>query len=70
MRGRQLEEVREAGRVEMERRAESKKAGIEDRKDQIKQSKNSKRRRGDAPIEKEEAQSNGPRKSKKRVSFG
>ncbi len=73
MRARQLEEVREARKAEMERRAESKKAGLEGRKEEIKQSKNKKRRRGDAMDE--EAKTDQPVvikkfKSAKRVSFG
>lgn len=72
MRARQLEEVREARRVEMEKRAESKKQGLEGRKQDIRQSKK-KRRGGDAKlvsrVDEDVPPSEGTRQ-KKRVSFG
>lgn len=43
MRARQMEEIREAGRVEAEKRAESKKAGLEERKDGIRGKKKGRR---------------------------
>jgi 60S ribosomal subunit assembly/export protein LOC1 len=71
MRARQLEEVREARKAEMERRADSKKAGLEGRKEEIRQSKNSKRRRGDTSETKDDVEPAAvARKPKKRVSFG
>jgi len=70
MRARQLEEVREARKLEMEKRAEGKKAGLEERKQDIKD-KGRKRRHTDgetvAESVKEKSVSKKPRK---RVSFG
>lgn len=70
MRARQLEEVREARRVEAEKRVESKKAGLEERKQDIKDKKR-KRGRNDAGGAREDAEEKAPaKKPKKRVSFG
>ena len=70
MRARQLEEVREARRVEAEKRAEGKKAGLEERKRDIKD-KGKKRRAtvGDVGAG-EMAEKAASKKPKKRVSFG
>ncbi|KAF7845797.1 hypothetical protein BT93_L0629 [Corymbia citriodora subsp. variegata] len=76
MRARQMEEVREARRIEAEKRAASKKQGLEERKTELK--KGNKRRKSDgdaAPVtEKAGADADagaGARKpKKKRVSFG
>lgn len=70
MRARQLEEVREARRIEAEKRAESKKAGFEDRKQSLKE-KSKKRRNTDSEIGAvEEAPEKSTKKPRKRVSFG
>jgi 60S ribosomal subunit assembly/export protein LOC1 len=70
MRARQLEEVREARRLEAEKRAESKKAGLEDRKQAIKDNKR-KRRHTDTEVVADETESKPTsKKPKKRVSFG
>ncbi|KAK5118619.1 hypothetical protein LTR85_008084 [Meristemomyces frigidus] len=73
MRARQLEEVREARKLEAEKRAESKKAGFEERKQDIKEHK--KKRQvtvGDAVADeaRESKFSKMAKKPKKRVSFG
>ncbi|KAF2765332.1 hypothetical protein EJ03DRAFT_210704 [Teratosphaeria nubilosa] len=68
MRARQLEEVREARRVEAERRAEGKRAGLEGRKQDIKNK--GKRRRSEGDALPEEVEEKSAKKSKKRVSFG
>ncbi|KXT13733.1 hypothetical protein AC579_10060 [Pseudocercospora musae] len=72
MRARQMEEVREARRLEAEKRAGEKKQKMDDRKQDIKNSK--KRRRSDADsgaAQGEPAQDEVDKKSKKkRVSFG
>ena len=75
MRARQLEEVREARKIEMEKRVTSKKAGLEDRKQSIKQDGKRKRHAvgesgefqgfGDA-----DDRSAKKAKPRKRVSFG
>ncbi|KAK3671720.1 60S ribosomal subunit assembly/export protein [Recurvomyces mirabilis] len=74
MRSRQLEEVREARRIEAEKRVESKKAGLEERKKGIKEDgrKKGKGSRDDSgPAGAEVTQEKvGPRKLRKRVSFG
>ena len=71
IRARQMEELREARRVEAEMRAEGKKAGLEERKEEIRQGKK-KRRHTDAGAM--STKSNGVesalKKPKKRVSFG
>ncbi|KAK4580389.1 60S ribosomal subunit assembly/export protein [Recurvomyces mirabilis] len=75
MRSRQLEEVREARRIEAEKRVESKKAGLEERKKGIKEDGRKKGKgsnRDDsgstgAEVVQEKV---GPKKLRKRVSFG
>ncbi|EMC96170.1 hypothetical protein BAUCODRAFT_465315 [Baudoinia panamericana UAMH 10762] len=71
MRARQLEEIREAKRVEAEKRVEGKKAGLEERKQDIKDSKRKRRGQtnGDARAE-EVVDVEKSKKPKKRVSFG
>ncbi|KAH9837515.1 60S ribosomal subunit assembly/export protein LOC1 [Teratosphaeria destructans] len=68
MRARQLEEVREARRAEAEKRAEGKKAGLEDRKQDIKNK--GKKRRSDGEALTKEVEEKSAKKSKKKVSFG
>lgn len=72
MRARQLEEIREARRLETEQRAEGKKRGLEERKQDIKDSKKRRRRtQGDTSMADDEAtQKPVTKKSSKRVSFG
>lgn len=78
MRARQLEEVREARRHEAEKRAESKKEGLEERKREIKDNRRKKRHtESDAAApangtakKDDEQQGKAARKPKKRVSFG
>ena len=77
MRARQMEEIREARRSEAEKRAEGKKAGLEERKDKIRQSKKKGRRRGDIDGAVNGRQDGGveemldqARKPRKKVSFG
>lgn len=72
MRARQLEEVREARRLEAEKRVESKKAGFEDRKQGIKDAKRrgSSKQRDAAATEDASKPTTATRKPKKRVSFG
>ncbi|QIX01663.1 hypothetical protein AMS68_007180 [Peltaster fructicola] len=65
MRARQMEEIREAKRVEAEKRAEGKRKGFEDRKQEI---KDSKKKRASAPAE--QVVTAPEKKSRKRVSFG
>ncbi|KAK5109236.1 hypothetical protein LTR62_007218 [Meristemomyces frigidus] len=70
MRARQLEEVREARRLEAEKRVESKKASLDERKQNIKEDGRKKRGDGgkaDAPAVEEKVVSKKPRKW---VSFG
>lgn len=74
MRARQMEEVREARRIEAEKRTQSKKESLEDRKQNIKDD-SKKRRRSDSELKKpkEETQDGGASKKaklRKRVSFG
>ena len=73
MRARQMEELREARRVEAEKKAEGKRAGLEERKEEIKQSK---KKRGDTggevPISRRQGEVSGQdqmKPKKKRVSF-
>lgn len=69
MRSRQLEEVRAARKAEMEKRAEGKKAGMEDRKREIKDSR--KKKGGDGDEKKDvRKKDDGKFKPRKRVSFG
>ena len=75
MRARQMEEVREARRVEAEKRAEGKKEGLEGRKEEIRA--NQKRKRSRVPDaqdarngHEERGEEKVVKKSKKRVSFG
>lgn len=74
MRARQLEEVREARKLEAEKRSESKKAGFEERKQEIKDHK--KKRQvtvGDAVADQareSKFSKLATKKPKKRVSFG
>ncbi|CAK1361560.1 60S ribosomal subunit assembly/export protein loc1 [Cercospora beticola] len=79
MKARQLEEVREARRIEAEKRVAGKKSEMEERKANIKtEGKKSKRRRsagdvdGDAPTKSSRSGDDGTKKVKlrKRVSFG
>ena len=74
MRARQMEEIREARRVEAEKRAEGKKAGLEERKEEIRQSKK-KRRHTDGEMlasdgQGEDFAEEASKKPKKKVSFG
>lgn len=73
MRARQMEEVREARRVEAEKKAQSKKQSLEDRKDELKKG-NKKRRRSDTELpasqDKPKAEDGVAKPKKKRVSFG
>ncbi|EGP90451.1 unnamed protein product [Zymoseptoria tritici ST99CH_1A5] len=72
MRARQMEEVREARRIEAEKRTQSKKESLEDRKQNIKDD-SKKRRRSDSEVAKpakEEVQGSKKAKLRKRVSFG
>lgn len=71
MRARQLEEVREARRVEMEKRAEGKRAGLEGRKEEIRNSKK-KRMGGEEVVDggDEVGAQREVKKTRKRVSFG
>ncbi|KAF2165095.1 hypothetical protein M409DRAFT_24481 [Zasmidium cellare ATCC 36951] len=72
MRARQMEEVREAKKLEAEKRAQSKKDGLEGRKEELK--KGGKKRRksdGDAATDGDKQEDDSARKTKrKRVSFG
>lgn len=71
MRARQLEEVREARKLEAEKRVESKKAGLEDRKQDIKDSKKKRKSTTDAAPPLDEIEKKvASKKPKKRVSFG
>ena len=71
MRARQMEEIREARRVEAEKRAEGKKAGLEVRKEEIRQGKKHRRRSDGTMTAREAKDADRPHKSsKKRVSFG
>lgn len=71
MRARQMEEVREAKRLEAEKRAMSKKESLEGRKEDIKKSSGKKRRRSEGDGEERKEPAPGTTKlKKKRVSFG
>lgn len=71
MRARQMEEVREARRIEAEKRAASKKGELEARKEGLKKGNKKRRSDGDAHIAKDEAHAgDSQRVKKKRVSFG
>ena len=62
---------RTARRAEAEKRAEGKKAGLEERKDQIRQGKKKRRHTdGGAALAKSNGDESGPKKPKKKVSFG
>jgi 60S ribosomal subunit assembly/export protein LOC1 len=70
IRARQMEELREARRAEAEKRAEGKKAGLEERKDEIRQGKKKRRRTdGGAVSVKSSGLESGLQKPKKKVSF-
>lgn len=68
MRARQLEEIREAKRVEAEKRVEGKRASLEEKKSEVKRQK----RGGSGRAEAETAQTSSamPLKKRKKVSFG
>lgn len=77
MRARQLEEVREAKKAETEKRAESRKEGLEERKRDIKEKGKAGKKRGrdegettGAGDQGKEAEPKTAKKPKKRVSFG
>ena len=72
MRARHMEEIREARRVEAEKRAEGKKAGMEERKEEIKHNNKKKTKRLDGGVESKIAkETEQPSKArKKKVSFG
>ena len=70
MRARQLEEVREARRMEAEKRAEGKKAGLEERKQAIKDGKRKRRHTGVGAAQEEAEAKAVLKKPGKRVSFG
>ena len=75
MRARQMEEIREARRREAEKRAEGRKAGLEDRKEEIRLGKKKARRlpdgeaAGDA-LNGREAENASNKRPRKKVSFG
>ena len=64
---RQMEEIREARRVEAEKKAQSKKEGLEEKKSEIRKGKKKGRKLEDEDVD-DSAQRE--RKPKKRVSFG
>ena len=71
MRARQMEEVREAKRLEAEKRAQSKKESLEGRKEDIKKGSGKKRRRSEGDEGGKQEPAPGTTKlKKKRVSFG
>lgn len=72
MRARQLEEVREARKLEAEKRAESKKAGLEEKKKEIKDKKRNRRHSNVDPAVTEDNKNKqlDVKKPRKRVSFG
>lgn len=72
MRARQMEEVREAKRLEAEKRAQSKKDGFEGRKEEIKKGSKKRRSEGDASTVEDTKEDGSAKKFKqrKRVSFG
>lgn len=72
MRARQLEEVREARKLEAEKRAQSKKAGLEEKKKEI---KNKKRKRRHSNVDTTVTEDNNNeqsaiKKPRKKVTFG
>jgi 60S ribosomal subunit assembly/export protein LOC1 len=71
MRARQMEEIREARRVEAEKRAEGKKVGLEERKEEIRQGRK-KGRKVDGEVMGGGAKGGAEvvKTKKKRVSFG
>ncbi|KAK3114609.1 60S ribosomal subunit assembly/export protein [Teratosphaeriaceae sp. CCFEE 6253] len=69
MRARQLEEIREARRLEAEKRAEGHKDKFEERKQEIKEKKKA-RRNGTAAVPEDAAEEKGSKKPRKRVAFG
>lgn len=66
-RARQMEEIREARRIEMEKKAQSKKEGLEERKSEIKKGKKKGRKAEEQDVDVAEPRERRP---KKRVSFG
>jgi 60S ribosomal subunit assembly/export protein LOC1 len=73
MRARQMEEVREAKRIEAEKRTQSKKESLEDRKQNIKDDSKKRSKKADNEVVKpvkEEVQGSKKAKLRKRVSFG
>jgi 60S ribosomal subunit assembly/export protein LOC1 len=71
MRARQMEEIREARRVEAEKRAEGKKAGLEERKEEIKHNKKKSRRPDSELVSKSATETEQlPKARRKKVSFG
>ncbi|TKA77056.1 hypothetical protein B0A55_04405 [Friedmanniomyces simplex] len=70
MRARQLEEVREARKLEAEKRVEGKKVGFEERKQDIKDKKRKGRRSETEGVPDEGEQKAPSKKPRKRVSFG
>ena len=71
MRARQLEEIREAKRVEAEERAQKKRAGLDEKKEAMKHGKRSRNSRSDSSNQ-DELKDTGRSYSRgvKRVSFG
>lgn len=69
MKARQLEEVREAKRAEMERREGEKRKRFEEVKDEVRRKKGE-RRKNVPSTQQDEATEQPPKKTKKRVSFG
>lgn len=70
MRARQMEEVREARRLEAEKRAGEKRQKMDDRKQEIKNGKKRRGSDGDAIAAKEDIPNNEKKAKRKRVSFG
>ena len=71
MRARQMEEIREARRAEAEKRAEGKKAGLEERKEEIKHNrKKTKGPSSEASSKSARDTEQSPKARKKKVSFG
>lgn len=68
-RARQMEEIREAKRVEAEKKAQSKKEGLEERKSEIKRGKKRVRKVEDDDVDVARSEKK-ERRPKKRVSFG
>ncbi len=71
MRARQMEEIREAKRVEAEKRVEGKKGDLEEKKNEIKAGKR-KKGKNDSFVGRngDESGAQQPKRSKKKVSFG